>query len=36
VRGYRYSDEFAALTAPDVLAKANKLRLGRFADFAGD
>jgi hopanoid biosynthesis associated protein HpnK len=35
VRGYRYGAEFAALMAPDVLAKAQALRLGRFGDFAG-
>jgi hypothetical protein len=34
--GYRYTDEFAALTAPEVLAAAarNRLRRGGFADFA--
>jgi len=34
VRGYRYSDELIALTAPEVIARARRLRLGRFADFA--
>jgi len=34
--GYRYTDELAALTAPEVLAAAerNRLRRGGFADFA--
>lgn len=34
--GYRYTDELAALTAPEVLAAAerNHLRRGGFADFA--
>lgn len=34
VRGYRYSDEFAALMAPEVMAKARGVKLGRFGDFA--
>ncbi len=32
--GYRYSDELAALLAPEVIARAGHLRRGRFADFA--
>jgi len=33
--GYRYSDELAALLAPEVIARARNVRRGRFADFAG-
>jgi hopanoid biosynthesis associated protein HpnK len=32
-RGYRYAEELAALTAPDVIAAARELRLGSYADF---
>jgi maltooligosyltrehalose synthase len=35
VRGYRYSDEFAALMAPEVMTKARGAKLGRFGDFSG-
>jgi hypothetical protein len=31
--GYRYADEFAALTAPDVIAAARDLRHGGYTDF---
>jgi chitin disaccharide deacetylase len=31
--GYRYAEELAALTAPDVVAAARELRLGGYADF---
>jgi hopanoid biosynthesis associated protein HpnK len=31
--GYRYAEELAALTAPDVIAAARDLRLGGYADF---
>jgi hopanoid biosynthesis associated protein HpnK len=31
--GYRYAEELAALTAPDVIAAARELRLGGYADF---
>ncbi len=33
--GYRYSEELAALLAPEVLAQARTIRRGRFQDFAG-
>jgi hopanoid biosynthesis associated protein HpnK len=31
--GYRYAEELAALTAPDVIAAARDLRLGGYGDF---
>jgi hopanoid biosynthesis associated protein HpnK len=31
--GYRYAEELASLTAPDVVAAARDLRLGGYADF---
>lgn len=32
-RGYRYVDELSALVAPQALAAAKRIKLGRFADF---
>jgi hypothetical protein len=31
--GYRYAEELAALTAPDVIATARAIQLGGYADF---